>query len=138
MDHILQVCRERGAQYGIEFGSLEYLSNSRLALEAAEYARDMGVHDAFHKKVFEAYFTHSQNIGDEDILLGLAEDCGLSAAELGATLRDGVYSERVKAGSRMAKQLGVTAIPAFVIEDLPIVTGAVDEVRFREALDTVS
>lgn len=138
MDHILAVCRERGAPYGIEFGELERLSNSRSALEAAEFARDMGAYDPFHRGTFEAYFTHGRNIGDRSVLCDVAAQVGLDAAALESALDEGRYAKRVEEGSREARRLGVTAVPSFFIEDLPVITGAVGEARFREALQSVA
>ena len=56
--------RTRGAELGITFCERPILANSRLAIEAAEYARDKGLHSAFGEKVFQAYFTYGRNIGE--------------------------------------------------------------------------
>jgi len=48
---------EMGVPYGITFASHERLSNSRLALEASEFAREQGKFHSFHNAVFRAYFT---------------------------------------------------------------------------------
>lgn len=117
---------------------MERLSNSRLSLEAAELARDTGKYDEFHHAVFAAYFTHGKDIGDKRVLLDIASDTGIDVNELDAALRDNRYAGRVDQGSSEAKRLGVTAVPTFFIEDLPPITGAVSEERFREALESVS
>ena len=44
--------RQRGKEFGIIFGNRTVLSNSRLALEASEYARDMGKYESFHEAMF--------------------------------------------------------------------------------------
>jgi hypothetical protein len=46
--------RQRGKEFGIVFGDCSVLSNSRLSLEASEYARDMGKYEQFHEKIFHA------------------------------------------------------------------------------------
>jgi len=137
IDQVTMACRQKGAPYGVEFGDLALLSNTRLSLEAAEFARDAGVYVSYHHAVFEAYFTHGRNIGDMEVLLSIAESCGLNVIAMADALEQGVYTERVKSGSIEAKQMGVTAIPAFFIEDESAITGAVAEDRFREVLQRV-
>ncbi|MBG0790334.1 MAG: DsbA family oxidoreductase [Desulfovibrionaceae bacterium] len=134
IDNITGVLRQRGAPYGIEFGDMTLLANSRLALEAAEFARDHDGYHAMHMALFKAYFTDGKNIGDRAVLRGVARNCGLDTEALDKALNRGMYAERVRRGSLAAKQAGVTAIPTFVIEGQPPITGAVAENLFREAL----
>lgn len=133
IDQVTMACNHNGAPYGIEFGEMTLLSNSRLSLETAEFARDNGLYHEFHDACFKACFTDCHNIGDMEVLLGIAGNCGLDVASLAVALGDGRYTERVKAGSVEAKAAGVTAIPAFIIEGQPAIIGAVPEDRFREA-----
>lgn len=134
----MEACRQKAAPYGLKFGDLKWLSNSRLSLEAAEYARDKGVYDDFHHAVFEAYFSDGKDIGDKNVLMECASRVGLDLDELSAVLDAGRYGPRVEEGSREARRLGVTAVPSFFIDDLPAITGAVAEERFREALESVA
>ena len=64
---------------GVNFGEVSRLSNSRMSLEASEYARDAGRFDSFHGRIFRAYFTETRDIGDLDVLLELAQEEGLDA-----------------------------------------------------------
>ncbi len=134
MDQIVATCRQRGEPYGLEFGDLDMLTNTRLALEAAEFARSKRAYHAMHSELFKCYFREGQNLGDRQVVLAAAEQCGLDADELEAALDEGVFADKVKQGSVEAKRLGVTAIPAFFIEGLSPITGAVSEDLFREAL----
>ena len=138
MDHVLTVCRQRGEPYGLRFGERPWLSNSRLALEAAEYARDKGRYDALHHAVFKAYFSDGEDIGDMGVLLTIAASCGLDTGELERALDEGHHSIRVSQGTDQARQRGVTAVPTFFIEDAPAITGAMAEKRFREVLREIT
>lgn len=130
-------CRQRGEPYGVHFGDLKWLSNSRLSLEAAEFARKQGMYDDFHHAVFTAYFTDGLDIGNKNVLLEIGERLGLDRVALDDALESGEFAEAVRQGSEEAKRLGVTAVPSFFIEDLSAITGAVAEERFREALKSV-
>lgn len=134
IDQVTMACRQRGEPYGIKFGDMVTLSNTHLSLEGAEFARDNGRYHEFHNAVFKAYFTDGRNIGDMEVLLNIAEKCGIATSDFAASLDEGRYSERVEAGSVEAREKGVTAIPAFFIDGQPAITGAVAEDRFREVL----
>ena len=54
---------------GLEMHPPAVLTNSLLALEATEYARDQGKEPAFSSAVYQAYFQNGQNIGDIDVIL---------------------------------------------------------------------
>ncbi len=72
-------CRRRGEPYGLAFGELTWLSNTRMALEVAEFARDVGRFEAFHHAMFKAYFTDGRDIGDRAVIRSVAEECGLDS-----------------------------------------------------------
>ena len=65
--------RARGKEVGVVFGNLTVLSNSRLALMASEYARDLGQYDSFYKNIFHAYFTEGLDIGKVDVIADVGE-----------------------------------------------------------------
>ena len=134
IDQVTRTCNQRGAPYGIRFGKLTRLSNSHLALEAAEFARDAGMYDDFHNRMFKAYFTDGRDIGDRDVILDEAARSGLDVQELKIALDENRYAGRVEDGSRAARAAGVTAIPTFLIEGQPPITGAVHEDIIRKAL----
>ena len=128
-------CNRRGEPYGIRFAEMTLLSNSRLALEAAEFARDAGRYPAFHGRMFRACFTEARNIGDMDVILDVGARTGLDVPALTEALADRRYGPRVEDGSKRARETGVTAIPTFIIEGQPPVTGAVNESILREKIE---
>ncbi|WP_419786022.1 DsbA family oxidoreductase [Pseudodesulfovibrio sp.] len=134
LEQVTATLRERGEPYGLTFCDMERLSNSRLALEAAEFARDAGHYKDFHHAAFRAYFTEGRDLGDRDVLRAIAKECGLDVAAMDVALEDRRYSERIDQGDEEAERLGVKAIPCFFIEDQPRLIGAVSEKEFRERL----
>ncbi len=106
--------RERCAELGLSFEPPRLLSNSRLAVEAAEFARDHGKHPEFHRALLAAYFAHSHDIGDLDVLSRLATDVGLDSAALRQDLATGRYASRRQAAYDEACGLRVTGVPTFL------------------------
>lgn len=63
----------------IPFAEHNFTCNSRKALLLAEAAKQLGAETfyALHNAIFEAFFIHGQNIGDETILRQLAQQQGI-------------------------------------------------------------
>ena len=93
----------------------DWISNSRLALEAAEYAREQGAFEPFHRAVFVAYFAEGRDIGTLEELRALARQVGLDEQGLAEALAERRYAERVDYDVARAARLGLTAVPAFII-----------------------
>ena len=138
LEQVMYTLRKRGEPYGLTFADPTWLSNSRLCLEAAEFARDEGRYPEFHHAAFKAYFTDRRDIGDRAVVRGVASACGLDPDALDAALDDGRCRERVAEAGREASRRGVTAIPSFFIEDQPVLTGAPAEVLLRERLQAAA
>jgi predicted DsbA family dithiol-disulfide isomerase len=123
-----------GAQYGIAFADRSFLSHSRSALLAAEYARDHGRFAEFHSAVFSAYFSQGIDIGNREILTGIADGIGLDATAMLAAVDRGAYSARLADAQTEAARLGVTGVPAFFFNDKKSVFGAQPLDVFRKVL----
>ena len=91
------------------------ISYSLPALEATEYAKEQGKYEEFHKGCYQAYWEESQDIGNFEVLEAIATGCGLDWAELEERLRSGHYRQSVLGQHRAGVEIGVRAIPAFVI-----------------------
>ncbi|HEX4209831.1 MAG TPA: DsbA family oxidoreductase [Candidatus Binataceae bacterium] len=111
----------------------ELLMNSRLALEAAEFAKEAGAGEPFEERVYRAYFQEGRNIGDSGVLGELATDVGLSHDELRHALEANKYSMRLKNTALTATQRGVSGVPTFFVGQFPMV-GAQSETVMRQLL----
>jgi predicted DsbA family dithiol-disulfide isomerase len=112
----------------------DLVPNSRKALEVTELARDRGVHEPVHTRLMRAYWEEAQNIGDEEVLLGLVGEAGLDADEAAAALADRRYSDRVDASTYAAQKQGINGIPAFVVGERFLILGAQAHETFEQAL----
>ena len=117
------------------FEAPQLLSNSRLVIEAAEFARDAGKHPEFHRAALAAYFVRSQNIGDLDVLCELAAGLGLDVVALRQELAAGRYADRRKAAHEEACGLGITGVPTFIFAGGARVVGAQSLDDFRRLLE---
>jgi predicted DsbA family dithiol-disulfide isomerase len=122
---------------GFEMKPPELLTNSRLSLEAAEFAKEAGVGEAFAERVYRAYFHEGLNIGNQSVLADLAADVGLLRDDLNLALDSGRYALRLKNNAMVAHQNGVSGVPTFFIGEYPLV-GAQSEDVMRQVLQRVS
>ena len=128
----------RGKEVGVVFGTHTLLlSNSRLALMASEYARDLGKYDSFHQNIFHAYFTEGLDIGKADVIAAIAKKSGLDEKATLNAVSDGRYASRLNETRKEATLIGLTGVPLFVIENKYQITGAQPIETFRNLLDKI-
>ncbi len=130
-DMFFQQLDERGKRIGVRFGPQPLMSNSRMAMQGGEFAKENGQYEAYHEAVFRAFFTDCQDIGDRSVILKLARDVGLDAVALDAALDGNNYLPHLQETTRKAKANGFSAAPTFVIEGHGSVSGAQPIDTFR-------
>ena len=126
--------RDRFAAAGLEYNRPQVVPNTRLALRLTELAREQGLHERFHDRLMDAYWSEATNIGDPDELRRLAAEAGLDADDVEHVVSDPTaYLDVVEASTREAQSIGINAIPAFLLDRRLIVLGAQPLETFRRA-----
>jgi predicted DsbA family dithiol-disulfide isomerase len=74
--------------------------------------------------LFKAYFEEGRNVGDRAVLLDIAETCGMDRAVVTALFSAGADVDSVKEEIGMARDMGVTGVPCFIIDNKYAVMGA--------------
>lgn len=130
---VMPMAEERG----VEIRRPPVQPRSREALETAEFAREKGAFDRVHGRLFEAFFREGRDLGDREVLAGVAESAGLSGDELEAALREDRYTEKVLQDQVEARELGVSGVPALFVAppDVPLEEARV--VEGAQPYDTV-
>jgi predicted DsbA family dithiol-disulfide isomerase len=127
---------ERGSTLGIKFArGRTWTPNSHYALEGSAFAYDYGDQWRYHRAVFQAYFEELKDIGNIDTLVEVGAGAGLDASSMRKALEDGIYREQVDAGIKWSREIGVTAIPTFIINEQWGLVGAQELPVFRSVLD---
>ena len=122
-----------GETVELEMKSPELLANSRLALEAAEFAKECGKAEIFEERIFRAYFNENLNIGSQGVLCELASEIGLDREQLNVALESNRYRRRLNENALAAHERGVDGVPTFFVGDYPLV-GAQSEQVMRQIL----
>jgi predicted DsbA family dithiol-disulfide isomerase len=105
---------------GLPFLERARTAPSRLAQELATWAVREGA-PSIHDALFRAYFAEGANIGDVDVLVGLAESVGLARHEARRVLEERTERATVDEAWARVRALGVRSVPTFVAAGLGVV-----------------
>ena len=75
-----------------------------------------GLQDERKERLLRAYFTEGELMSDHDTLVRLAGEVGLDEREVRELLAGDRYADAVRADERSAGELGISAVPTFVID----------------------
>jgi len=87
---------------------------TRLAHEAAHWARSLEQFDVYHQELFRSFFERGEDIGEVEVLTSLASKLGLDDASLQQALKTREFEKSVLQDEADAKTLGVSGVPAFI------------------------
>ncbi len=111
----------------------DVVPNTMRALSVTELARDRGLHRPMHDRLMRAYWEEARDIGDPEVLREVAVEVGLGDDEAAAAIEDEGLADRVRASTSEAQSLGVTGVPAFVLDNRLLVLGAQPREVFEHA-----
>jgi predicted DsbA family dithiol-disulfide isomerase len=106
---------------GLPFGKRQRTYNSRLAQELGKLAEEQGCGQQYHMAAFRAYFADGLNIGLQSTLVELGTSIGLSAEQVLEVLEKRTFEEAVDKDWMRSYQLGVKAVPTFIINGMSLV-----------------
>jgi len=123
-------------QAGLPLTDRDKVYNSRLAQELGVWADMKGPGDEFHLAVFKSYFADGDDIGDISILVDLAASVNLPGEEAREVLESRQFSEAVDSSWERSRQIGITAVPTFLIGNRPLVGAQPYEVLKKFVMDS--
>lgn len=109
---------------GLPLFSPDIIPNSRISLEASEYARTHDKHEEFRRVVFRKLYGEGQNIGTWEVLRAAAEEVGLDPNEMQSKTEAGDFRDLLDEQLKKADALGIYAVPTYIINDKYRIEGA--------------
>jgi predicted DsbA family dithiol-disulfide isomerase len=117
--------QERAAADGLTFRMDGLRSgNTRDAHRVLQLDRDAGKQGEMMERLHRAYFTDQESVFDHDSLARLAADAGLDGDAVRAMLASDDYADHVETDEEMARALGATGVPLFVVDRKYGISGA--------------
>lgn len=97
-------------------------------------ALEHGKQDAMKERLFRAYLTEGLAIGQPEVLAACAHDVGLDAQDVTALLESDRHAAAVREDEGLARELGINAVPFFVLGGRLGVSGAQPAAHLERAL----
>jgi predicted DsbA family dithiol-disulfide isomerase len=126
--------REVAAQLGLPFGERVMTFNSRMAQELGKWAETKGRGADYHEAIFRAYFADGWNIAETETLVSICRSLALDGDEARAVIVDRSFREEVDRDWQRSSQLGITAVPTFLLDGFSVV-GAKPYDKLAQLLD---
>jgi predicted DsbA family dithiol-disulfide isomerase len=110
---------------GLEFNMDRVrVGNTFDAHRLIHFAATEGEREAVVERLFAAYLTHGDALGEPDVLVRIATEAGLDAAATRAMLESGAFADAVRADEARARSFGISGVPFFAIDERYGVSGA--------------
>jgi predicted DsbA family dithiol-disulfide isomerase len=133
-DSMAAVAKEVGLVYNFDQA---IIANTLDAHRLLHFAKTKGVQNEMKERLFKAYYTEGENIGDVETLVRLGEDVGLNAGDVRKVLLSDSYKSEVQEDQSEANGVGVRGVPFFVFNNKYAVSGAQPSHVFSEVLNKV-
>lgn len=133
-DSMAAMAEEVGLDYDFDKA---IINNTLKAHRLLHFAKTKGVQNEMKERLFAAYYTEGQDIGDAETLAALAAELGLNRQEVLALLATDQYFSEVQQDQYEAQQVGVRGVPFFVFNDKYAVSGAQPTEIFSQVLQKV-
>jgi len=126
LDQVFAVIGAECAECDIDFNPPTRSPNTRAVLETAEVVRlhAPGSFAAFDESAARAHWVEGADLGDRDLVRQLVADAGAPADEIADLVADGAGTAALAASMAQARSVGVTATPAWWVNDALLIPGA--------------
>ena len=132
IEHISEMGREEGLVFNY---ASTLFTNTMDAHRLTKFAYDRypDKADQLIETLYKAYFADNKELADKDLLLRIAEECGLDPIETRKVLDSEDYMNEVIADEKEAMYDGIHAVPFFVIGQYGI-SGAQSTENMKETI----
>lgn len=115
-----------GAELGFDFNFNDdsRIVNTFAAHQLLDWAETQGRQHPLKLALFEAYFTHQQDVSDPEILLSAVETAGLNPDAARAALASGAHAQPVREKQQFWTSRGISGVPSMVFGGKYLLTGA--------------
>ena len=129
-----------GAKDGIEFdfAAIRRRPDTLDSHRLIRWAEANGVQDEVVERLFIAYFENGEDIGDIRVLADIADMSGMDGVEAAEMLEGDTDRALVEREDQIAREMGVTGVPAFIFGNKLAVSGAREPEMLALVIDRVA
>ena len=115
----------QGKQEGLDFHFERVrIGNTFDAHRLIHFAGTHGLREAMVERLFRAYLSEGEELGDPEVLARLAADVGLDAGATQQMLAGSAFAEAVRSDEERARTFGISGVPFFAVDERYGVSGA--------------
>lgn len=122
------------ANITLNVGDIKRTPNTLDAHRLINWAKIEGKQNAIINALFQAYFVDGRDIGDHEVLSDLADTVGMDASMVQRLLKTDADIEEIKQRDTMAREMGVTSVPTFIVGGRHAVPGAQQPELWRQVI----
>ncbi len=125
---------------GLNFNKLQerFTCNTFDAHRLVTWAGQHGQQTAMKQALFDAYFGMGLDVSDQKVLLSCVETVGLSPDQAKQVLESDQFKTEVREEEATYQKAGVSSVPAFIINNKYLISGAQEPDTFVQALKEIS
>ncbi len=110
---------------------------SRRAHEAAKWAENQNCFKKYNEALFRAFFEDGLDIGENEVLEKIAAKLNRDPENLARALDSNEYTKQVVADQEEARQIGINAVQAYVMQGKILATGIQSAERLSTLCKTI-
>lgn len=125
-----------GTPLGIDFqfGDGSTIVNTFGAHQLLHWAQEFGKSQELKLALFDAYFSHNQDVSRSEVLAGIAATVGLDQTKALAVLADNRFADVVRKNQSAWTSRGVSGVPTMVFDNRHATSGAQGAETFARIL----
>jgi len=102
-----------------------------------EAGEEQGLQTSLKQALFSAYFKDGRDISDRNILLNVVENLGLDVEQAKVVLESEEMKAAVRQEQKQFQSMGISAVPAFIINKQYLISGGQPVDVFKQALTEI-
>lgn len=132
LSNVTQMAKQAGLDYHLDKSQMV---NSFKAHKFLQLAEEQHKGDQAEEVLFRSFFTDGENVSDDNVLITIGKEIGITEEDTKKALADEKYAKLVNDDIMEARNLGVTGVPFFVFDRKYAVSGAQPPQAFLQTLE---
>ena len=134
LEHVTRVAADTGITFHMDRAVRANTLRAHRMMHLALTHHGSAAQSAMKQHLLESYFTKGENVADDEILVAAAQSAGIPRTTAESWLESDEGDAEVRRDIMEAGELGITAVPTFVIDGRWAIPGAQDVEVFARAL----
>ena len=131
-DNMVQEALKENLEFNLEKIQITPNTNFSHILIKLAFSKNIG-HEVL-SKIFDAYFSKGNNIGDRNFLVEIGKSCNIDEKEVYEALTSEKAINEIKKSDTIARSMGINGVPFFEINNKTYISGAQSGTNLIEAI----